>query len=108
MPYNLRFQTPTCLGSYSCCNNLLGILLHHPSRTAATGGCDIDILHGLRQRVAATEDGIAACTVLGDDDAGHIDPTNSHSKPQPIIQDNAADDKCGSVSQCRLLYPWNA
>ena len=70
VPYKLRFRTPTCLGSYSCCNNLLGILLHHPSRTAATGGCDIDILHGLRQRVAATEDGHAAWTVLGDDDAG--------------------------------------
>ena len=74
------------LGSYSCCDNLLGILLRHPSRAAATrgknvetseyihapscesafheqsthyqraaatSGCDIDILHGLRQRVAA-------------------------------------------------------
>ena len=46
VPYKLRFRTPTCLGSYSCCNNLLGILLHHPSRTAATRarkktqGCD--------------------------------------------------------------------
>ena len=68
-----------------CCDNLLGILLRHPSRAAATrgknvetseyihapsydsafheqsthyqqaaatSGCDIDILHGLRQRVA--------------------------------------------------------
>ena len=38
VPYKLRFRTPTCLGSYSCCNNLLGILLQHPSRTAATRG----------------------------------------------------------------------
>ena len=36
MLYKLKFRTPACLGSYSCCNNLLGILLHHPSRTAAT------------------------------------------------------------------------
>ena len=66
------------LGSYSCCDHLLGILLRHPSRAArspritsawkavltsapqqaaATSGCDIDILHGLRQRVATTKNG---------------------------------------------------
>ena len=72
VPYKLRFRTPTCLGSYSCCNNLLGILLHHPSRTAATGGCDIDILHGLRQRVAATEDGGAAGPVVDNDAEGPV------------------------------------
>ena len=29
------------LGSYSCCDNLLGILLRHPSRAAATRGRNV-------------------------------------------------------------------
>ena len=36
MLYKLKLRPPACLDSYSCCNDLLGILLHHPSRTAAT------------------------------------------------------------------------
>ena len=36
MLYKLKLRSPACLDSYSCCNDLLGILLHHPSRTAAT------------------------------------------------------------------------
>ena len=34
---------------------------------AATGGCDIGILHGLRQRVAATADGGGAGPVVDED-----------------------------------------
>ena len=36
------------LGSYSCCDNLLGILLRHPSRAAATRGRNA----GMRPRVS--------------------------------------------------------
>ena len=48
VPYKLRFRTPTCLGSYSCCNNLLGILLYHPNRTFSMGCGNA----WLRQRMA--------------------------------------------------------
>ena len=37
------------LGSYSCCDNLLGILLRHPSRAAATRGRNV----GTSERIHA-------------------------------------------------------